>query len=196
MPSTGNSLNPAPDHSMPGIQVPRRNTPLMLIAASVAVVIAGAAIVTSFQLGYWTSLGPGPGFFPFWIGAVLAGSAVVWLVQGLRGNPNVGVADVQPDTQPGTEEIEAVAESTGRNLPLWAILLTLIVTASLLNVIGYQLAMFAFLIFMLKVQGRRKWIISLVLAVAGSFGVFYLFTMALQVVLPTASIEFLRIAGL
>lgn len=196
MSSTRNSLNPTPDHSIPGGQVPRRNTLLMLVAASVAVVIAGAAIVTSFQLGYWTSLGPGPGFFPFWISAVLAGSTVVWLVQGLRGNSNVGVADMQPDTQPGTGEMEAVAESTGRNLPLWAILLTLIVTASLLNVIGYQLAMFAFLIFMLKVQGRRKWIISLVLAAAGSFGVFYLFTMALQVVLPTASIEFLRIAGL
>ena len=41
-------------------------------------------LVSSVGLGLWTSLGPGPGLFPFAMGGVLVAMSALWLVQELR----------------------------------------------------------------------------------------------------------------
>lgn len=175
---------------------PQKNRPSKLILAIVPValmILAGAVIFSSFGLGYWTTLGPGPGFFPFWIGVLLAISSAVWLIQALRGNPNVGP---QPE-EPAVINTENVAVTrTAKKRPIWTVLLSLVIMASLLDVLGFQLTMFAFLLFQLKFQGGRKWLESLIIALVGSFGVFYLFTEVLQVTLPTSGIDFLEDLGL
>lgn len=167
---------------------------ILLVATPVALaVLSGAVIFTSFGLGYWTTLGPGPGFFPFWIGILLGTSSLVWLMQALRGNPNV----IVPAEEPIVLDTETVSTApTAKTRPIWTVLLSLVVLASLLELIGFQLSMFAFLLFQLRFQGGRKWPLSLIIALAGSFGVFYLFTEVLQVTLPTSSINFLEDLGL
>lgn len=164
--------------------------PIALMALSCATIVAGLG------LGYWTTLGPGPGFFPVWIGVLLGVSSAVWLIQALRGNPNVATPPADPPTDTDVPADSIATAPPAKKRPIWIVLLSLIILASLLDILGFQLAMFAFLIFHLKFQGDRKWLSSLVIAAAGSFGVYYLFTDVLQVTLPSSSIGFLEKLGL
>jgi hypothetical protein len=58
--------------------------------------------------------------------------------------------------------------------------------------IGFQLAMFAFVAFVLTALGWRRWGLTAMLSVALSVGVYHTFTRWLDVTLPQASIEILR----
>lgn len=51
------------------------------VAAGVFALLGVFAIVESRQLPYYTSNGPGPGFFPLWIGIALAVVSTIHLVQ-------------------------------------------------------------------------------------------------------------------
>lgn len=167
---------------------------ILLVATPLALAALSAAVIfTGFGLGYWTTLGPGPGFFPFWIGLLMGISSLVWLLQALRGNPNVLPQPEEP-VMLDTDTVRTAP--TAKKRPIWTVLLSLVILASLLELIGFQLSMFAFLLFQLKFQGGRKWLSSLIIALVGSFGVFYLFTEVLQVTLPTSSINVLEDLGL
>ena len=76
-----------------------------------------------------------------------------------------------------------------------AIVISLCVLAATLEILGYQLAMFLFVLFHLLVLGRRRLLLSLVLALVCSVGVFVVFTRFLTVPLPASSIPFLRDMG-
>ena len=43
----------------------------------------------SWNLEYYTQLGPGAGFFPLWLGVIMGGLSLIWLVQvsGRKGRP-------------------------------------------------------------------------------------------------------------
>jgi putative tricarboxylic transport membrane protein len=76
-----------------------------------------------------------------------------------------------------------------------AIVLSLCALAATLEVLGYQIAMFVFVLFHLLVLGRRRLLLSLVLSLVCSVGVFVAFTRFLTVPLPASSIPFLRDLG-
>ena len=42
-------------------------------------------LISSDGLGLWTSLGPGPGMFPFAMGAALVAMSALWLIQNCAG---------------------------------------------------------------------------------------------------------------
>ena len=134
------------------------------------------------SMDYLSSLGPGPGFFPFWLGLGLAALAVVWLVQ----------ATVGPDEAPP----EPLAPSRGGLLRIVAIVVALALFATLVDVLGFRLTMLAFLLLLLLVLGRPPLPITLAIAVVGSFGVHHAFTVGLHVPLPTAAIPALQDLGL
>ena len=48
----------------------------MLVGIGAFAAVGVYVLVSSIDLGLWTSLGPGPGLFPFAMGAVLAAMAV------------------------------------------------------------------------------------------------------------------------
>lgn len=133
-------------------------------------------LASSTGLGLWTSLGPGPGLFPFAMGAVLAAMAVLWLFQELR-NPSETAAGVD------------------RGLVI-AVVASLVILAAVMDLLGFQLSMFLFLLYHLKLRGRRTWKSSLIIAVAGSFGAFYAFNYGLNVALPVSALPFLNAIGL
>ena len=62
--------------------------------------------------------------------------------------------------------------------------LLLAVTTLLMEVLGFQLAMLVFNVVLLVALGDRRWIVIALFAVAGSFGVYYVFTRWLDVLLP------------
>ena len=62
--------------------------------------------------------------------------------------------------------------------------------------LGFQLSMFLFLMYHLKLRSRRSWVSSLIIALAGSVGAFYAFNYGLNVALPVSAFPLLNTIGL
>jgi putative tricarboxylic transport membrane protein len=153
-----------------------RVAPSVLVGIGAFAAVGVYVLVSSIELGLWTSLGPGPGLFPFAMGAVLAAMAVLWLIQELR-KPS--------DTVEGVD----------RGL-VTAVVLSLVILAAVMDLLGFQLSMFLFLMYHLKLRGHRSWISSLITALAGSVGAFYAFNYGLNVSLPVSAFPLLNTIGL
>jgi putative tricarboxylic transport membrane protein len=136
----------------------------------------------SLDLEYYTALGPGSGFFPFWLGAVMGFLSLTWFVQVSRpaGKPAEGT--FFPDLR-------------GR-VQIIAMIVALVLTATLMDLLGFQLVMFLYLTFMLMFVGKQSIWMSLAIAVIGSVGVFHLFGKFLDVQLPSSSLSMLARLGL
>ena len=133
-------------------------------------------IFESWQLSLRDTLGPGPGFFPFWLGVLGAVLAVFLLTQLHRNRVDLG-----------TEAL--VFDRAGvRNAVL--VLVGLIVATALLDVIGFRLSMLLLIPYLLLVLGVRNWVTVGICAVAGSFGVYYVFFDLLKVPLPAGIFGF------
>ncbi len=136
----------------------------------------------SLALEYYTPLGPGSGFFPFWLGTVLGGLALAWLVQVSRpaGRPAEG----------------AFLPNRGGIFRILSLLIAVVIVAGVMNTLGFQVAMFAFLVFTLTVLGKQPIWLTALIAVAGSAGIYHLFSGYLDVQLPTSSLALLAALGL
>jgi putative tricarboxylic transport membrane protein len=110
------------------------------------------------------------------MGAVLAAMSAVWLLQELRRPSETG-------------------EGVDRGLVI-AVVGSLVVLAAVMDLLGFQLSMFLFLMYHLKLRGRRAWPSSLVTALAGSVGAFYAFNYGLNVSLPVSAFPLLNTIGL
>jgi putative tricarboxylic transport membrane protein len=121
----------------------------------------------SFQLSLTDALGPGPGFFPFWLGVLGALLALLLLVQ-LRLRPAHAGIDFEPHGM--------------RNVAL--VLAGLTAASAVLELAGFRLAMFALLAYLLVVLGARRRLAIALFAAAGSFGVYHVFYDLLRVPLP------------
>ena len=133
-------------------------------------------LVSSLSLGLWTSLGPGAGMFPFAMGALLVAMSAVWLLQELRRTSVRG-------------------EGVDKGVVI-SVVASLVILASVMDLLGFQLSMFAFLLYHLKIRGRRTWVPSLIIALAGSVGAFYAFNYGLNVALPVSAFTPLNLIGL
>jgi putative tricarboxylic transport membrane protein len=129
----------------------------------------------SIQLRYFSRLGPGPGFFGVWLGGLVAVLAVILLVQ-----------NTLPRWRP-TEPLEVLPPREAR-APLAMTVASLPATVLLLPLLGFRLTALGLCLFLLLAVGRQPWWLSGVVALACSFGVHYVFTALLGVVLPTGAI--------
>ena len=129
-----------------------------------------AALVTSLGYSLFDALGPGPGFFPFWLSLLGAGLSAAILLQVTRAAPGG----------------EAVAILPGRCAALQAalVIVALVVAAALLEPLGFRLTMLPFIAGLLLALGARSAAGVSLTALAGSFGVFHVFYHWLKVPLP------------
>jgi putative tricarboxylic transport membrane protein len=129
------------------------------------------ALVTSLGYSLTDSLGPGPGFFPFWLSLIGAVLSAAMLVQVTTATPEEGIA------------VSLVPE---RRVALQAIgvLIALTAAAALFEPLGYRLTMLPFIVGLLLILGARSPIAISLTALAGSFGVFHVFYHWLKVPLP------------
>jgi putative tricarboxylic transport membrane protein len=133
-------------------------------------------------LKYYTSLGPGAGFLPFWVGVALTILSCVWLAQ--------------VSFEPAKNLSEGFLPNRKGGKQVLSILSALVLCVVLLGPLGFSLTMFGFLIFLLLILGRQKPVVTLVIALIGSFGVQYVFENWLGVGLPKSSIGILKGLGL
>jgi putative tricarboxylic transport membrane protein len=129
------------------------------------------ALVHSLEFPLNDSLGPGPGFFPFWLSLIGGGLAIVLLVQ-------VTWAGVEAAAGGSLIPDRPAASRVGR------VLVSLVGVVVLLTPLGFRLTALLFIGYVLIALGVRTWWLIAVLAVAGSFGVFHVFYHWLTVPLP------------
>jgi len=116
-------------------------------------------------------LGPGPGFFPFWLSLLGGGLSLALLVQVSRGGAAVApTASVLPPRSEALRVVRVLAGLLGATL--------------LLDPLGFRLTLLLFNAYLLVALGVRTWWLVGVFALAGSFGVFHVFYHWLKVPLP------------
>jgi len=157
-----------------------------LITGIIFLAFSLTVMVSSWSMEYYSSIGPGPGFFPFWLSAILGLLAVLWIVQILRS----------PSKSKEKDENDRLFPRGDGLLRLLSIVGAVFFMMILMEPLGFQLTMFAFLVFLLIVLGRVKTRTTLIVAAIGSFGLFRIFTMLLDVQLPQSAISFLAAIGL
>jgi putative tricarboxylic transport membrane protein len=140
------------------------------VAAVALLALFGFFVFESLRLSLTDALGPGPGFFPFWLGVLGAALSVILILQ-LRVRP----------AELGTDSI-AFDRAGTRNVLL--VLGGLIAASAMLELAGFRLAMLALIAYVLAVLGVRRWAAIVLFALAGSFGVYYVFYDLLKVPLP------------
>jgi putative tricarboxylic transport membrane protein len=140
------------------------------ITAVLCLLFATFILRQSLALRLYTSMGPGPGFFPFWLAILLAGLALIML----------GQATFAPSTP---RPPDFFATRTGY-LRIATIVGSLVGTVVLLDPLGFRLTTLAFYLVLLNVLSRPHWLVALLIAMAGSFGVYAVFADFLKIALP------------
>jgi len=133
------------------------------------------AVVTSLGYSLTDALGPGAGFFPFWlslIGIALTGAILVQLARGKI------LADAAIEILP---DRRATLQAGG-------VLVALTVAAALMEPLGFRLTMLPFVAGLLLILGAHSLVAIALCAVAGSFGVFHVFYYWLKVPLPIGAL--------
>jgi putative tricarboxylic transport membrane protein len=118
------------------------------------------------------SFGPGAGFLPFWLGVLLAVLATILFISAWR--------------RQGTEKDRASI------FPGKQALLTVVLVMSglagyilLIEVLGYLVDTFLFVLFLVKVVEREKWPLTLEVAAGTTVGLFLVFQVLLRITLPS-----------
>jgi putative tricarboxylic transport membrane protein len=124
----------------------------------------------SFQLSLSDTLGPGPGFFPFWLGVLGAVLAIALLVQLHLNKVDLGAAVLEFDRAGLRTVIKVV--------------IALAAGSALLEIAGFRVSMLLLLGYLLYILGVRSLLAIALFAAVGSFGVFHVFFHLLRVPLP------------
>lgn len=143
-----------------------------LVATGVMLVFCLFAIWQSLLLPLTDRLGPGPGFFPFWLALIGAALAVALLVATFRE-----AAD------PSDIDVRILPHGPGATR--WFAIVSLLAAVTLvMDYVGFRLAMLVFNAALVIALGDRRWWVIALFSGLGSFGVYYVFTTWLDVLLP------------
>ncbi len=139
-----------------------------------AVLLAIAAFFGHGAMGmrYFTSIGPGPGFFPRWLALLLAllGAATILRALLRRGHAGEAPAEPLPDA--------------GGAMRVLAILGAVAFAALALEVAGFAPTMLVASLAVMAALGLRAPLVLIPVALGASFGAYFLFARLLAVPLP------------
>jgi putative tricarboxylic transport membrane protein len=123
------------------------------------------------------ALGPGAGFFPFWLGVLGMAMCVALLANSWRG---IGPAGGAEPLLPSREAAPRMAALVG----------ALVVAALILEPLGFRLTMLLFTAGLLVALGVRRPVPIALFALACSFGLYHVFFHWLKVPLPDGMLGF------
>jgi LPXTG-motif cell wall-anchored protein len=151
------------------VQPADRITAAVLLVFAVAFALGG---VTHYP--YWSESGPGSGFLPAWLGAVMAALALLMLVRRRRA------ADADVDWMPrggGARRLVVVLAAT-------------VFYVAALKVLGMILASALYLAFIMRYLERHAWWLTATVAIVTALGNWLLFVHWLKVPFPTSPFGF------
>lgn len=141
------------------------------VTACVILLLCLFVMWQSIRLSLVDRLGPGPGFFPFWLAAIGAALAAVIFVQTTLQGTNGDEEPVFP------RQADALVR-------LGAIIGLSVLAGALMELLGYRLTALLYVPALVVALGERRWWVIAVVALAGSFGVYQVFNNWLDVILP------------
>jgi putative tricarboxylic transport membrane protein len=137
-------------------------------AAAVALCAIGAAAAAmAWQMGFGSARFPGPGYLPFWLAALLAATSALYFLANLGAD-----AERRPLWERGAWTRPALSAGV-------MLLFTL-----LIGWLGFFASTFLLFLAWLILIERERWIVVGAVSVLGTFGVYLLFSVLLQVPLP------------
>jgi len=140
-----------------------------LIAAACLAAFGIYVILAAGRLAYTSEVGPGPGFFPFWIGIGLVVFAVALILTNLASTRRAAI------------KTSASWTAAGRALAGW---FGLALTIVLFGWLGFAVSFVLLTIFFIAVLDRRPLLMATGIGVAMALAFHVLFVIALNVSLP------------
>lgn len=128
------------------------------------------------NIGFIDGEGPGSGFWPFWLSAVML-ICCIW----------TGYNWYKRTTPPSKSE-EPFLDDYGKKM-LFLVGGGLIGFLALIEVIGFYGAMFVFLVYYLLFLGRHSWVKTFSIAISVPVISFFFFDVAMRIVLPKGYLE-------
>ncbi len=146
------------------------------VTAVVILFLAAFVARESLELKFYTTIGPGPGFFPLLV-SILVG----FLGAAMLFHASFRVSDPMP--------ADFIAPPAGY-LRVGAILVAVIAVIILMKPLGFRLTMTAFLAFLLLAFGHHHPLTTAAVALVGGFGMYQLFAEWLTIPLPLGMFGF------
>jgi putative tricarboxylic transport membrane protein len=143
-----------------------------MISAVVLLALAGYVIQDAWRMPPSATFGPGAGFLPFWLGIVLAVLATILLVTNWKREATA-------------KDSEAVFPGKKALFAITLVMAGLAVYIQLIEVVGFLLDTFLFVLFLVKVVERETWRLALTVAVSTTAVLFLTFQVLLKITLPS-----------
>ena len=133
----------------------------------------------AWQLPLTDVLGPGPGFFPFYLAVLGVGLAVALMLQAGKVTASGDPAQPHEPLLPRGAALRSVT----------LLFAALVGVALLLEPLGFRLTVALFCLLLLPTLGAHNRLVIAVFAAAASFGVYALFSDLLKVPLPVGLLD-------
>ncbi|MBL8376340.1 MAG: tripartite tricarboxylate transporter TctB family protein [Burkholderiales bacterium] len=145
------------------------------IAVALGILVLSAVVIwDSLRLGMrWAEDGPQAGYFPFYIGLIMALASVVNLVRTLRNPTHAQTAFV----------------TRGQFKLVLAVLVPLAVYAALVKPLGIYVASIVFIAWFMWKLGKYSWTMIVPVAFGTMIGFFLMFEVWFKVPLPKGPLE-------
>ncbi len=133
--------------------------------------LGGFAIWQSIELSIGGPRKPGPGFFPFCVGILLMGMALINFLQGVNQKPDI--------RETGLKRGRVILAVIG-----------LLVYSFVLDILGYLLSTFFFMLLLLILMVKKKWWFGPIVSCLISLASYIFFKVWLKVILPHGLLGF------
>jgi putative tricarboxylic transport membrane protein len=143
-----------------------------MIAAVVLLALAGYVIQDAWRMPPSATFGPGAGFLPFWLGILLAVLATILFVTNWKREAT-------------EKDSEAVFPGKKALFAITLVMAGLAAYIQLIEVLGYLVDTFLFVLFLVKVVERETWRLTLTVAVSTTAVLFVTFQILLKITLPS-----------
>ena len=144
-----------------------------IVCAAALLLLSAIALGEALRLGIgWGDIGPRGGFFPFWLGVILAGSSLFTLLQGLR----------RPPTPKPFLSREALR-------PVLTVILPIAGAVLLIEVVGFYLTSLLYLFGYMWWSGRHTWSTTLLISLLFPVVIFFIFERWFLIPLPKGLLE-------